>query len=467
MQTVVKDRRGTGSPGLQSTPMELWMQVFGRGLLIVLVGAFVGALYGNTWFGVSIALAAYAGWHLFYLFKLVLWLGSDRNHELPEGKGLWRYIFDSLLALQKRERRKKRQLGKIIRRFQKSSAAIPDALVVFDRNGQISWFNDAAAAMLNLSRSHDVGQRISNLIRDPAFVEFIRREKFDAPVEIDGPNALLQSRLSIQVVAFDATQFLLMGRDVSQLRRLELTRSEFISNASHELRTPLTVIRGYMESLQDDVEQLPKHWQTAFRAMDAQSAHMNGLVNDLLTSLKMDSGSALAGNELISMSDVITRATDQIRSLVEPDIEIATEIDSSLSVMGNASELHGIVSNLVSNASNYMPQHYRSGDGLVSVTWRAIATGAELVVKDNGAGIANEHLAQLTERFYRVDNMPGRYQQGTGLGLSIVAQAVERHGAVLKIDSTPGLGSEFTVSFPAGRIVGSNILSMESFKNAG
>jgi two-component system phosphate regulon sensor histidine kinase PhoR len=90
-----------------------------------------------------------------------------------------------------------------------------------------------------------------------------------------------------------------------------------------------------------------------------------------------------------------------------------------------------------------------------------------LSVKDNGAGIAEEHLVHLTDRFYRVDNLPGRYQQGTGLGLSIVAQAVERHGALLTIESTLGVGSQFSVSFPSSRVIGSNIVSLETFKNAG
>jgi two-component system phosphate regulon sensor histidine kinase PhoR len=464
---ISDDQLAAANNGLQASAMRIWMQVFGRGVAVMLLGGLIGALLGSVWFGLAAALAAYATWHLYYIYKLVVWLSAGRNHELPEGKALWRYIFDSLLLLQKRERRKKRQLGKIIRRFQKSSAAIPDGLVVFDKQGQISWFNHAASAMLNLSPRHDVGQRISNLVRDPVFVDFIRRAEFSSPVEIDGPDAIVGSRISIQVVAFEASQYLLIGRDVSQLRRLELSRSEFISNASHELRTPLTVIRGYIESLQDDVDELPKHWQTAFRAVDTQSAHMNGLVNDLLTSMKMDSESALAGHEVIAIPDVISRVTEQVRSLIESDIQIVTQIDDSLSIMGNASELHGIISNLVNNASNYMPKHYKSGEGVVTISWQATATGADLSVKDNGAGIAEEHLVHLTDRFYRVDNLPGRYQQGTGLGLSIVAQAVERHGALLNIESAPGVGSQFTVSFPSSRVIGSNIVSLESFKNAG
>lgn len=467
MRYISDDQLAAADNGLQASAMKIWMQVFGRGLAVMLLGGLVGSLVGNIWFGIAAAVAMYASWHLYYIYKLVVWLRSDRNHELPEGKALWRYIFDSLLLFQKRERRKKRQLGKIIRRFQKSSSAIPDGLVVFDKHGQISWFNTAAATMLNLSPRHDIGQRISNLVRDPIFVDFIRRGKFETPVEIDGPNAIIGSRVSIQVVAFEASQYLLMSRDVSQLRRLEISRSEFISNASHELRTPLTVIRGYVESLQDDVDDLPKHWQTAFRAIDAQSSHMNGLVNDLLTSMKMDSESAIAGNEVISMPEVIARASDQVRSLVEPDIQIISEVDESLEIMGNASELHGIISNLLSNASNYMPSHYKDGEGRVTISWKATANGAELCVKDNGAGIAEKHLAHLTDRFYRVDNLPGRYQQGTGLGLSIVAQAVERHGATLSIRSTLGVGSDFTVSFPSSRVIGSNIVSLKEFKNAG
>lgn len=452
----------------QVSAMTIWLQIFGRGLVLAVLGSLAGLVIGNVWAGIAGASAAYAAWHLYYLYKLVVWLHAGRNHELPSGRGVWRYIFDSLSLSQKSERRKKRQLGKIIRRFQKSSSAIPDGLVVFDEYGQISWFNNAASLMLKLSPRQDIGQRISNLVRDPKFIEFITRREFEKPVEIDVPGAIDGSRISIQVVAFEVSQYLLMARDVSQLRRLELSRSEFISNASHELRTPLTVIRGYLESLRDDAGELPKHWQSAFKALDTQSAHMHRLVNDLLASLKMDTGSVAAGDEVVAMSDIIHRVVNQIAPLVENDIQLHCHVDHSLSLIGSATELHGVVNNLISNAANYMPKKLTAGQGRVTVEWRATSEGAELSVTDNGAGIAPEHLANLTDRFYRVNNLPGRFQQGTGLGLSIVAQAVERHAGQLSIDSTVGQGSCFTVLFPSERVVvaRSNIVSLETFKSA-
>ena len=259
--------------------------------------------------------------------------------------------------------------------------------------------------------------------------------------------------LSLLLVPYDSNQYLLMARNVTRLHKLEQMRRDFVANASHELRTPLTVMRGYVDALEDEVDDLPKHWQKAWTAIGKQSAHMQRLVRDLMVTLRLED-KLLAGNdETLDMERLCHDASRDLRVLAEPDIRVTYDIDPKLMLRGNVTEMQSIVSNLVSNAINYMPKDYEPGQGEVRVRWKANDKGAVLSVTDNGAGIDKKHLPHLTERFYRVDNRPGRLQQGTGLGLTIVAQAVRRHGGKLKIDSTVGRGTTFKCQLPKARLL--------------
>lgn len=431
---------------------RIWVMVLWRLAAALLAGLIVGRVFGSASVGIILVLVPYVAWHIYNLYLIERWLRTGNISDVPDSWGMWSNIFDRIYRLQQAERLRQRELGRIVRRFRKSSAALPDGVVVLDDAFRIDWFNDSAKSLLGLKKKKDVGQRVSNLIRDPSFSDYLSSNDYSRPLEIaipDQPGIIL----SLLIVPYDSNQYLLMVRNATRLHKLEEMRRDFVANASHELRTPLTVIRGYVDALDDEVEDLPKHWQKAWKAIGAQTSHMQRLVRDLMVTLRLDENLLSARDETVDMQRLINGVADDLRSLAEPDVLIEVSADPKLLLRGNVAELQSVLSNLVSNAINYMPQDYALGQGKVLVQWKLEKDSAELIVKDNGAGIGAEHLSRLTERFYRVDNRPGRLQQGTGLGLTIVKQAVRRHDGKLKIESSPGMGSEFRCVFPMARVL--------------
>lgn len=435
-----------------ASEQRIWVKVLWRLAAVLVLGALIGPALGGYANGVLFVMVPYVSWHIYNLYLVERWLRTGNISDVPDSWGIWRAIFDRIYRLQQAERLRQRELGKIVRRFRKSSAALPDGVVVLDDAFRIDWFNDAAKVLLGLKKKKDVGQRISNLVRDPHFFEYLATEDYSRPVEIgvsDQPGVVL----SLLIVPYDSNQYLLMVRNVTRLHKLEQMRRDFVANASHELRTPLTVMKGYVDALDDEVDSLPKHWQKAWKAMSNQTGHMQRLVRDLMVTLRLEDKLLTGRDETIDMVRLCDDATRDLKALAEPDVGIEYTLSAQTLLRGNVTEIQSIVANLVSNAINYMPKDYEPGQGKVLIKWRVNDKGAELVVKDNGAGIPDEHLPHITERFYRVDNRPGRLQQGTGLGLTIVAQSVTRHGGKLSIKSKVGKGTTFSCQFPKDRVL--------------
>lgn len=435
-----------------ASEQRIWVKVLWRLAAVLVLGALIGPSLGGYANGVLFVMVPYVCWHIYNLYLVERWLRTGNISDVPDSWGIWRAIFDRIYRLQQAERLRQRELGRIVRRFRKSSAALPDGVVVLDDAFRIDWFNDAAKVLLGLKKKKDVGQRISNLVRDPHFFEYLATEDYSRPVEIgvsDQPGVVL----SLLIVPYDSNQYLLMVRNVTRLHKLEQMRRDFVANASHELRTPLTVMKGYVDALDDEVDSLPKHWQKAWKAMSNQTGHMQRLVRDLMVTLRLEDKLLAGRDEIIDMVRLCDDSTRDLKALAEPDVGIEYTLSAQTLLRGNVTEIQSIVANLVSNAINYMPKDYEPGQGKVLIKWRVNDKGAELVVKDNGAGIPDEHLPHITERFYRVDNRPGRLQQGTGLGLTIVAQSVTRHGGKLSIKSKVGKGTTFSCQFPKDRVL--------------
>ncbi|RYF44008.1 MAG: hypothetical protein EOO25_01215 [Comamonadaceae bacterium] len=234
-----------------------------------------------------------------------------------------------------------------------------------------------------------------------------------------------------------------------------------MANVSHEIRTPLTVLAGFVETLQTlDLD--PEEKVRYLGMMAQQAQRMQTLVNDLLTLSRLE-GSPLPGaGEWIAVAALFGQCEQEGRSLssllapAQPHV-LVFDHPTGWELSGAPSELQSAMSNLISNAIRYTPP-----GGRITVAWQALAGGrAEFSVKDSGPGIAPEHIARLTERFYRVDRSRSRETGGTGLGLAIVKHVVQRHGAELKIDSTLGTGSTFAIQFPASRLRTTSIKRLE------
>ena len=413
-------------------------------LLVLLVGLFVGRLGPSPVWVVLGMVLLYLAHHLFHLRRLLLWVRSGKTQALPQGLGIWEEVYYLVFRLRRRNRRRKKQLIRMLERFRTATAALPDATVVLSPRDEIDWFNEAAGDLLGLRRA-DIGQKIGNLIRHPKLAEHLHGSDYLETVGIPSPIAEAV-QLDIRVVPYGEDLRLLIAQDVTQLRFMERVRSDFVANVSHELRTPLTVIRGTVEQLIDHRDTLPKPTARALLRMEEQTLRMQHLIDDLLTLTRLESPTHIIARNLIDVPEMLRSVIEEVLLIPRSTRpELALEINTPLGLLGGEREIRSALTNLIENAFKYC----HDGD-LITVRWSPDGTGLRLDVIDTGPGIPQELLPRLTERFYRVDTegAPG----GTGLGLAIVKHVLARHEAELSIDSTLGKGSCFSCRFPESRV---------------
>lgn len=254
--------------------------------------------------------------------------------------------------------------------------------------------------------------------------------------------------LEVAVVAPDLRHMMIVTHDVTERRRVDDMRRDFVANVSHELRTPLTVISGFLNMEVDAGKIPPEMLERHRQLMLEQATRMRSLLDDLLllSSLENRDESDDADAEVIAMPKLLEDVVREGKALSLGRHHITLETED-ISLIGDADEIRSAAMNLVSNAVRYTPE-----GGSIAVSWKRSGMGAALSVKDTGIGIEAKHIPRLTERFYRVDKGRSRDTGGTGLGLAIVKHVLRRNGGELQIESTPGKGSTFTMMFPESRI---------------
>jgi two-component system phosphate regulon sensor histidine kinase PhoR len=394
-------------------------------------------------------IAALLGWALYqvYLFQRVMkWLKREDGTEPPEAPGVWGDLLDGLYRLQRRGLDKEKALKGIISRFQHSSAALQDAVVIIDKKDNLEWWNKSAEKLLGLSAKTDRRRSILNLLRDPRFIRYYKKRHYHDPLELNSP---INEQITLQyhITLFGQGDRLLVARDISRLKKLEQTRQSFVSNASHELRTPLTVIRGYLETFLDQA--LPSPILRGMKQMEQQTQRMEGLVRDMLMLSRLESTEHLTEDMPVDIQLMLKEIKrDALVLSGDKQHRISIEVDPNYDLLGQDNELYSAFSNLVFNAVRYTP-----AGSEIRIVWHTDAQGGYLSVYDNGPGIEAFHIPRLTERFYRVDEGRASESGGTGLGLSIVKYVMVRHGGQLKIHSTLGKGSCFSCHFPADMLI--------------
>ena len=259
-----------------------------------------------------------------------------------------------------------------------------------------------------------------------------------------------KKQIAIQVIPVQEGLKLLIARDISERINIYRMRKNFIANASHELRTPLTVIAGYLEIMQED-DSFPQNLQPAVLAATDQSIRMQRIIEDLLTLSRLENSELndVNSSSIINVPSILNRVYEDESALITNQSHtIKKDIDEKLKLKGSDAEIISVCSNLVHNAV----RHTKDGTK-ITIRWQLNSENqACLCIQDNGQGIPAEHIAHLTERFYRVDKGRSRDKGGTGLGLAIVQHIVQRHGGKLTINSTVGKGSEFIACFPEVRV---------------
>ncbi len=338
-------------------------------------------------------------------------------------------------------RDRSRQLLRSLRALQRTAEAVPDGLAMVRQSGEIEDFNQAARRLLGLS-SHDRGQNILTLVRDPEAGGLLRGNADGEIVEIAAP-ADNTRRLELRRIPIDEDRTLIVVRDITELNRALTMRQDFVANVSHELRTPLTVIVGYLEQSTDADYDILK---TILPKLVSPVRRMQALVDDLLTLTRLESGAMPNESviECVDVSHILHIIVAEARGLSGGGHTLTLESEKCLRIRGVPDELFSAFANLITNAVRYSPE-----GGTINVRWFDREDGPRFEVRDQGMGIAPEHLARLTERFYRIDLARSRVRGGTGLGLAIVKHVLRRHGSVLRLESELGKGSLFFCEFPA------------------
>ncbi|HEY6865596.1 MAG TPA: phosphate regulon sensor histidine kinase PhoR [Burkholderiales bacterium] len=406
-----------------------------------------GLLFGPAWGWAvfSLGLAAVLLSHARHLRLLARW-AAGLAPDVPEGTGMWQ---EALTLLYRRERaglRRRRALARLLARSRRAGRALPYGMAILDAEHRILWCNDSSERHLGIDVRSDIGRPIVNLVRQPEFVRYVAARDFSAPL------ALRTARddgliLSVQLVPYVESQWLLLSRDVTQATRLETMRRDFVANVSHELRTPLTVLIGFLETVRE-LKLDPERSRDYLNLMAEQGRRMQRIIDDLLTLSTLESAPAPEHDERVDVALLLARVLGEAQALSAGRHRVRLDAEEGFDLLGAENELASAFGNLASNAVRYTP-----AGGEVRLVWRASPEGATFAVEDTGLGIEREHLPRLTERFYRVDRGRSRESGGTGLGLAIVKHALARHQGALEIVSEPGRGSRFAARFPARRVV--------------
>lgn len=425
-----------------------WRGAVVRHLLLLVGGSLLlGLVSGQYAWALVLGLSLYLGWTLHQLLRLYRWLKQRKPDEPPpDGHGLWGEVFDSIYHLQRHDQRVRGRLQAVIDRVQESTAALKDAVIMLDSDGNLEWWNRAAEHLLGLQTPQDSGQPVTNLVRHPRFKDYFEQGNYQDALELPSPiNDRL--RLQFQITRYGNQDHLMLVRDVTRVHQLEQMRKDFVANVSHELRTPLTVIAGYLETLLDNVEDVNPRWQRALQQMQQQGGRMQNLLNDLLLLAKLEATDYPSDNQPVVVAPLLQSIQNDALALSGERHRIELQVDPQLRLKGSETELRSAFSNLVFNAVKYSPNA-----GEIHIRCWADEQGMHLSVQDQGLGIEAKHLPRLTERFYRVDSSRASNTGGTGLGLAIVKHVLLRHRARLDIRSDPGRGSTFTCHFPSTQV---------------
>ena len=310
-----------------------------RGLIAPLAVAVI-ALAAWPLAGAVAALAVFgagmlgvAAWHLMQLDALTRWAGTALEEAVPEGRGTWAIAYAALYRRLRLRSARQRDLRLALDRFVSGAEALPEGVVVLDGANRIQWANPRAQPHLGIELRHDAGAPIVNLVRQPAFVQYLTNGDFSEPVVVESQRETGMT-LSIQIVPFGMEEKLLMSRDITRLEAVARLRRDFIANVSHELKTPLTVLTGFLETLADmRLEERQRQRYLALMAEQAQN--MQRLVDDLLTLSALESEHHVLLEAEFAIVPLLLQVSADAKALSAGRHEITLNIRDQANVLGS------------------------------------------------------------------------------------------------------------------------------------
>ena len=326
-------------------------------------------------------------------------------------------------------------------------ASISEGLIAMDGGKRLLFVNAAASTMLGLDNPDElIGKRASIAIPLKAVAdladECLRDQKtISQEITLTSGNQL---RSTASPMRPPASGCILLMMDVTQLRKLENMRRDFVANVTHELRTPLTSIRGYVETLQSGALANPELSTKFLQIIEIESERLSNLISDLLYLSEIENSNQDTGVKQFRLADIANNVTEMLEyTAAARNITLSCTIGNDIKLEANPDRIKQLLLNLADNAVKYNQE-----GGSVVLSAEKTHGLVRISVKDTGIGISEEHVSRIFERFYRVDRGRSRSMGGTGLGLSIVKHIVDLYRGNIRLISEAGKGSEFIIELP-------------------
>jgi len=329
--------------------------------------------------------------------------------------------------------------------------SLREGVMVVGEDGEIESANPASLMMLNTT-AESIGSTLATVTSNPKIHEVVAAAIEERPleqveIELQGGQTIVAAFASAFPTP-DASRMraLLLLTDITEIRRLDTTRREFVSNASHELRTPIAGVKAAVETLERGALDDPESRNMFFQMIREDAERMENLVEEMLELSRIESGEQPLKFHAVRPESLINSATRQFDPIfTDAELDIRVEKDASTpNVIADPERIDHVLTNLLSNAVRWTEP-----GGTVTIKYWQEEDFVWFSVSDTGAGIQPEHLPHVFERFFKTD--PGRSQPGTGLGLAIARHIVEAHSGEISVSSTHGEGSEFVFSLPTAR----------------
>ncbi|MGI6491541.1 MAG: two-component system histidine kinase PnpS [Pelotomaculum sp.] len=335
-------------------------------------------------------------------------------------------------------------------------AGMADGVIAMDPWGRVILINPVVEKLFGITQENCKGKNILRIIPNNELEKMINHaletgQPLDKQIEVETPEPLifLANVTPLQNGGTEQAGLVAVLKDITERRKVEKMRSDFVANVSHELRTPITSIKGFAETLLDGAIEDPKVARPFLEIIDSETERLSRLIDELLNLSHIEERKTTPDWQPLNISNLINRVLVILQpKAVEKEITINVDAPESLPVFeGDADMLSQVLINLIENAISYTQPH-----GKVWVRASANLDGLKVEVRDNGIGIPQESLERVFERFYRVDKARSREHGGTGLGLSIVKHIIDVHQGKVYVDSQVGSGSTFSFVIPLTHI---------------
>lgn len=375
---------------------------------------------------------------------------EDYFTSLPD---FWNAIEEEVLAVAKTVGRRQKHVERIRKTIERLLDAFPEPTLIVGIDSQINYMNKAFKVAFCASIDKEAENLyLHDVFREPDVLSMIQNSDANT-IEREVQITLNDSDTTKHFIVYKtpfatrlediAQEFMIIFHDISVAKKTDLMKADFVSNVSHELRTPVMSIQGYVRTLRDDIAaNRLDHIDKFFDIIESHVQRLNLLIKDLLELSFLESSLELVKSnvETKSMTQKILNQFSIELGRGEYTVDESYEADQ---VIGEPRLIEQILINFIQNALRYTPPKSK-----ISITWRKALNGTELVFKDNGPGVSEEHLNRLFERFYRVDPHRSRAHGGTGLGLSIAKHIMQRHDGTIRVFSDLGHGMKFICFFP-------------------